>query len=122
VKKLKLLPLLFIVFACSSDEINDDSTNTLDPIIGTWEGRDLNDLKVQMIVTSDNWTFISSDPEIENSTIQWRNMVGEPDYNTRTQTYQLIIDGVEYADEIYTLTFSQDFNTFLFEEVTFYRQ
>jgi len=34
----------------------------------------------------------------------------------------LIIDGVEYADEIYTLTFSQDFNTFLFEEVTFYRQ
>ena len=34
-KKLLLLPLLFIVFACSTDEI--EVGNTIDPFIGTWD-------------------------------------------------------------------------------------
>ena len=39
--KIILLPILFLAFACSSDEMSDN-TNSIDPIIGTWKNNNDN--------------------------------------------------------------------------------
>ena len=102
-KKLLIIPLILIVFACSSDEIGDDLTNTVDPIIGVWTG------------DGDTLIFRSNgDLILDGYTGGWINNDGNADFNSVNQSYTLISveDEIEFKDPFLNVKFSNDFNSF----------
>ena len=114
-KKLKLLPLLFLVFACSSDEMNDNSTNTVDPIIGVWTGKA--EFTNDGVTTTGTGTLIfrsNGDLILEGFTGGWINNDGNADFNSVNQSYTLISveDELEFKDPFLNVKFSNDFDSF----------
>ena len=111
--KLILLPLLFIVLACSSDEMN--STNTVDPIIGVWTGD--GESTYDGVTTKETVTLIfksNGDLIIDGYTGGWINNDGNADFNSVNQSYTLISveDEIEFKDPLLNVKFSNDFNSF----------
>ncbi|MDC0874969.1 hypothetical protein OAP64_04980 [Flavobacteriaceae bacterium] len=112
-KKLLLFPLLFFVFACSSDEMGND--NTVDPIIGVWTGD--GETTYDGVTTSETVTLIfrsNGDLILEGYTGGWINNDGNADFNSVNQSYTLISveDEIEFKDPFLDVIFSNNFNSF----------
>ena len=90
-KKLLLLAILFLAFACSKD----DDTG-VDPIIGNWS-RNNTITEVTMVFNSNGSGNQNITPLFEggsqtlNSSFTWRNKSSDPDIKSSIQQY--IIDG-----------------------------
>lgn len=108
-KKLLLLPLLFLVFACFSDEM--DENNSLDPLIGYWTGETIYEDGDYVVINSfsldiksDGTGLIetvnannSGDANITSSCIlSWRNQYLEgEDLSQKWQYYGFSCDDEE---------------------------
>ena len=98
-KKLLLLVIATTLISCQSNEDDDVSGRTTDPIIGSWYGVD----------NGENVTInINSDGTVEGGDT-WRNYSSNPNFNSTTQVY-IINEGTE-DETIDTFTFASDFST-----------
>ena len=111
-KKLLFFPLLIIVFACSSDEIDDDTENSVDPLIGSWTFSYEGDTTQAVIKSDGTMTETQSNGDFVNAI--WVNL-GE-NFKSRLQNYTLSVeeDGT-YYNAIFNATFSEDFDFFSYE-------
>ena len=120
-----LLPLLFLVFACSSDEMDGDEIgNTVDPFIGIWTHVNLDGYTAELNVRN-NGTFTSGFPydDIdEGGNGSWINTATEPNFTNRTQTYLSNFLRVYDEPENITILFGSDFNSFMVEGGEFVRK
>ncbi|MDA9016257.1 hypothetical protein N9H69_06190 [Flavobacteriaceae bacterium] len=115
-KKLLFFPLLIIAFACSSDEIDDDTETSVDPIIGSWTFSYDGDT-AQVVVKSDGTlTETQSNGDFTNAI--WVNL-GE-NFKSRLQNYTLSVDDGDgtFYDAIFNTTFTEGFDFFSYQIIT----
>ena len=124
-KKLLLLPLLFIAFACSSDEMDETEfvQGKTDPIIGTWyfnaDEYGYWDFSNYRLTFSKKGSVLieaydNSANEIEFShTAQWTNQTSSEDYTLLNYNYKFTnFDyGDGSSDGTINISFSSDYNT-----------
>ena len=100
-KKLILLPILLIAFACSSDEMDESNSRTTDPFIGNWEmfyqSEKIFDLKV-----NPNGTF----EKFDDGDGFWLNTSATTNFDSKLQSYKLTFD----TSEVYTFVGSYNEN------------
>ena len=129
-KKLLLLPILFIALACSTDEIG----KTVDPFIGNWVLSD--DSSLILNVQSNGRFTVSGDlltcDGIESSSYEatWSNASDSPVFTNISQNYNVFYlgDAVDCLnnspDNLIEVIFSDDFNEmeWLYTDAEFIRQ
>ena len=100
-KQYLFLPLLFLVFACSSDEMDDSNSRTTDPFIGNWEmfyqSEKIFDLKV-----NPDGTF----EKFDDGQGFWLNTSATTNFNSKSQSYKLTFN----TSEVYTFVGSYNEN------------
>ena len=120
-KQYLLLPLLFLAFACSSDEMDDDEIGkTVDPFIGCWYVDSSNDDSIDITIFE-----VSADGNINEKTLYDRNGIlitrffnsrwenqGD-DFSSLNQTYVITSDDGD--SETIEITFSDDFNSLSYD-------
>ena len=120
-KKLLLLTVLFLAFACSKDDEGDTSGGT-DPFVGTWQGQDSGETHT-FIVRPDGTVTVSFSVngitnDDDNEYWTWRNTSSNPNFNSLTQTY-IFDEGLE-NENTSEVTYGSDFNTFTCSDCPLY--
>ena len=126
-KKFALLFITLLVLSCSKDE----SVNTTDPIIGSWDFdepliySDDEQYQITVIFNEDGtgtekYTLLTPREDatyyIDGSDIfTWENTASNPDFDSVNQSY-IVIYPEELSPEPYpfSVNFSSDFNSFTF--------
>jgi len=112
-KKQLLIPLLFLLFGCSSDEIGDENqANTIDPFIGTWLSIYSEGTTEVIMTINENGTgsdvITKSEYQLGNTyQLTWKNL-GD-NLNSLNQTYRMMSIGYT-ADLI--VTYNSDFTKY----------
>ena len=117
-KKYLLLLVGLTIIACSKD---DDSGNTIDPLIGTWTVEDGNDSGTLVFNQDGTFTQVwryQNDSYGDEFGGTWRNNGSDFSatiqiYTTTEENSEGIDDGEEYIDAI---VFSEDFNSWQYQE------
>ena len=120
-KKLLLLPLLFLVLGCSSDETGIDFPNLEDPLIGVWEiYRNERDRYIGEITYNSEGSSIRYEGD-EREYIQegdWENISNTQDFSNLNQSYKVNKYETETSSarqNEYIGIFSSDFKTFKYD-------
>ena len=121
-KKLLLLPIFLIALSCSSDEMSDNNTNSVDPLIGVWYDSDngytltvKSNGRMITVIDDDSLPAGCEDDLVYEWQSTWRNKNPNADFTQIIQTYLITTidlgecsDGVEGEDDF---IFSDDFNS-----------
>ena len=113
-KKYLLFPLLFLIFACSSEEMKCELQG-YDPLVGSWDviGLDTNELRDKVIYRPEGtWISLLSVVSDREETGYWLNISENKDYNSINQSYSITFK--EQNNEINGV-YNNDFNSFVYE-------
>ena len=113
-KKYLLYPLLFLIFACSSEEMEGELQGH-DPLVGSWDviGLDTNELRDRVIYRPEGtWISLLSVVSDREETGYWLNISENKDYNSINQSYSITFK--EQNNEINGV-YNNDFNSFVYE-------
>ena len=116
-KKFALLLFTLVVLSCSEDE----SVNTPDPIIGSWDYSDefFQSLPQWTYVFNEDWTGTSTfsyEGTVDTENFTWENTASNPDFDSVSQLYTTMYTEREFTQPLLEsnplrVTFSSDFNS-----------
>lgn len=107
--------LLFLIFACSSEEIRVELSMHNDPLVGSWNviRLDTNEDRDRIIYRPEGtWTSLLSVVSDREEIGYWSNISENKDYNSTSQSYNIIFK--EQKNEIDGV-YNDDFNSFIYE-------
>ena len=113
-KECLLIPLLFLIFACSSEEIEAEIQG-YDPLVGSWDviRLDTNENRDRVIYRPEGtWTSLLSVVSDREETGYWLNISENKDFNSINQSYSITFK--EQKNEINGI-YNNDFNSFIYE-------
>ena len=113
-KKHLLFLLLFLILACSSEEIEVELQG-YDPLVGSWDviRLDTNEYRDRVIYRPEGtWTSLLSVVSDREETGYWLNISENKDYNSINQSYSITFK--EQKNEINGI-YNNDFNSFVYE-------
>ena len=116
-KKFALLLFTLVVLSCSEDE----SVNTPDPIIGSWDYSDefFQSLPQYTYIFNEDGTgteTFSYEGTVDTENFTWENTASNPDFDSVSQSYTTMYTEREFTQPLLEsnplrVTFSSDFNS-----------
>ena len=107
--------LLFLIFACSSEEMKVELQTYNDPLVGSWNviRLDTNEDRDRIIYRPEGtWTSLLSVVSDREEIGYWSNISENKDFNSTSQSYNIIFkDQKNEIDGVY----NDDFNSFIYE-------
>ncbi len=113
-KEYLFSPLLFLIFACSSEEM-EGKFQGYDPLVGSWDviRLDTNEDRDRVIYRPEGtWTSLLSVVSDREETGYWLNITENKDFNNINQSYSITFK--EQKNEINGI-YNDDFNSFVYE-------
>tara|TARA_B100001063_G_C16278664_1_gene318069 strand:+ start:80 stop:463 length:384 start_codon:yes stop_codon:yes gene_type:complete len=113
-KKYLIFPLLFLILACSSEEMEVEF-HGYDPLVGSWDviRLDTNEDRDRIIYRPEGtWTSLLSVVSDREETGYWLNITENKDFSNINQSYSITFK--EQKNEINGI-YNDDFNSFVYE-------
>ena len=113
-KKDLLIPLVFLIFACHSEEMKVE-LQKYDPLVGSWDviRLDTNEDRDRVIYRPEGtWTSLLSVVSDSEEIGYWSNISESKDFNSTNQSYSITFK--EQKNEINGV-YNDDFNSFIYE-------